>query len=303
MSVFCDWLTVSTPPESPMVEGLNPLLDEIALERREDGRTITYRTADGRGLLHVTKGSRWHRVSASGGFLAALRAQSLFREYLAVLSCCPSLHVTRLDAALDQSVDAAPVIRRLHRKYRDGYAFTRKAVEQTTMLQTRLDGAVTGSVYLGAQDSIVSMRAYDKQHEAYVKRGEVLPPTLRYELTVQREVGATLRDADNPAPLFHHFMSPEFVPKPKGMSDWLAHGEQWCLPPSPERLPAARMAFLLESSCDFARLVELADESGPEGRRYLLGLIRKRLGLSPEDLWGPGVPPPISVLVRGSTGL
>ena len=288
MSVFCDWLTVSAPADSPLVESVKPLLDEIPLDRREDGKTTHYRCSDGRGLLHVTEGSRWHRLSASGGFLATLRAHSLFREYLALLSCCPSLNVTRLDAALDQPRDAAPVIRRLHRKYRDGYAFTRKAVDQTAMLQTRLDGAVTGSVYLGSQDSTVSMRVYDKQHEAYTKRGEVLPPTLRWELTVQREVGATLRDADNPSPLFFHFMSPEFLDKPKGMSDWLAHGEQWSLQPAPARLPSERLASLLESSGDVARLIQIADDCGPEGRRYLLGLLRRRLGLSPGDSVGSG---------------
>jgi hypothetical protein len=287
MSVFCDWLTVSAPSDSSLVDSVKPLLDELPVERREDGKTTHYRCSDGRGLLHVTEASRWHRLSASGGFLATLRAHSLFREYLGLLSCCPSLNVTRLDAALDQPRDAAAIIRRLHRKYRDGYAFTRKAVEQTAMLQTRLDGEVTGSVYLGTQDSTVSMRVYDKQHEAYAKRGEVLPPTLRWELTVQREVGATLRDADDPAPLFYHFMSPEFLDKPKGMSEWLAHGEQWNLRPAPARLPSERLASLLESSGDVARLIQLADDCGPEGRRYLLGLLRRRLGLSPGDSLSP----------------
>lgn len=279
MSVFCDWLTVSCSPTSPLLGSLAGFLDSMALERREEGKTTHYRPQDGSGLLHVTEGSRWHRVSASGGFLAHLRAQSLFRDYLGLLSETPALSVTRLDAALDESKDAAPVVRRLHKRYRDGYAFTRKAVEQTTMLQTRADGAVTGSVYLGTQDSTVSMRAYDKQHEAAQKRGEVLPPTLRWELTVQREVGATLRDAAEPSALFYHFMAPEFLKRPPGVPDWAPHGEPWACSAPERRLPAERLLYLLDSSLDVARLIELADECGEEGRRFLLSRLIERLRL------------------------
>lgn len=279
MTVFCDWLTVSVPPSSPLLGSLAGFLDSMALERRLDGATTHYKPLDGSGLLHVTEASRWHRVSASGGFLAHLRAQFLFRDYLGLLAESPALSVTRLDAALDQSLDAAPVVKRLHKSYRDGYAFTRKAVEQTAMFQTRSDGVVTGSVYFGTEHSTVSMRAYDKQHEAAQKRGEVLPPTLRWELTVQREVGATLRDAAEPAPLFYRFMSPEFLERPLGVPDWAPHGERWACPAPEPRLPAERLLSLLDSSPDVARLVQLADECGAEGRRFLLGRLRARLGL------------------------
>lgn len=225
----------------------------------------------------MTEGARWHRVSASGRFLAHLRMLERFEEYLGLLSDCPALSVTRLDAALDESRDAAPVIRRLHRKYRDGHAFTRKAVEQTAMLQTRSDGAVTGSVYLGTQDSTISMRAYDKQHEAAQKRGEILPPTLRWELTLTRETGVTLRDAWEPAPVFYRYMAPEFVKRPPGVPEWSAHGEPWSMPTADPLLPAERLLRLLDGSLDVARMIELADECGKEGRTYLLGRLRERI--------------------------
>lgn len=286
MTVFCDWLTVSVPPSSPLLGSLSGFLDCMALGRKQVGKTTEYRPVDGAGVLHVAETARWHRVSASGGFLAHLRAQKLFRDYLGLLSEAPALSVTRLDAALDQAVDAAPVVRRLHKAYRDGYAFTRKAVEQTAMFQTRSDGAVTGSVYFGTEDSTVSMRAYDKQHEAAQKRGEVLPPTLRWELTVQREIGACLRDAAEPAALFYRFMAPEFLEKPPGVPDWAPYGERWACPAPEPRLPAERLLWLLDVSLDVARLVELADECGPEGRRFLLGRLRERLQL---DCGGPSV--------------
>jgi hypothetical protein len=34
---------------------------------------------------------------------------------------------------------------------------------------------------------------------------------------------------------------------------------------------------MVGQSADIARLLELADECGPEGRTYLLGLLRKQL--------------------------
>lgn len=276
MSVFCDWLTVTSPPGGVLHSAINPLLDSLSLERHIDGSTSIYKSEAG-GVLHVIEGKRWDRISASGQFLAHLRTHALWHEYLSALAEVPATSVTRLDAALDVDTDAAPVIRRMHRKYKDGYAFTRKSVSRTSMLQTRLDGQTTGSVYLGSRDSTVSLRAYDKQHEAYEKRGEILPPRLRYELTANREVGCTLRDAQSPEALFYHFMSPEFLKRPQGVPDWVPYAEGWAMAPSVPRLPAERLLELVDGSVDLRRMVELARECGPEGETFLLGLLRKRV--------------------------
>lgn len=276
MGVFCDWLTVTVPPDSPVLAEVDSLVDGLAGSREDyGGGKRAFRTADD-GLLHVTGSRRWARLSASGRFLGLLRAQGLFRDYLAAIAEVPHT-VTRLDASLDQAKDAAPVIRRLDRKYRHGYAFTRKAVPQTSMLQTRFDGARTGSVMLGKDDAQVRLLAYDKQHEAYEKRGEILPPTLRWELRLSREVGVTLRDAAEPAPVFYRFMSPDFLPRPDGVPDWCANGEGWSVARLEPRLPADRLKALLSTSADVARLVELADACGGEGRAFLLGLLRRHL--------------------------
>lgn len=277
MTVICDALTVTTPPGSGLVASLDAFLDCIRGERRDlKGNAREFRLDNG-GIVHITEGSRWDRVAASGRFLAAVRSQGLFLDYLGLLAESPHT-VTRLDAAYDEDRDAAPIIRKLDRKYMPtGYAFTRKAVEVTTLMQTRLDGARTGSVYFGTTDSQVSLRVYDKQHEAMKKRGEVLPPRIRYELEVHREVGATLRDAENPAPLFYHFMSPEFLKRPSGVPEWAPNGEGWVTPSYEPRLPAERLEYAVDASQDLLRWIELADQCGSEGRTYLLGLLRRRL--------------------------
>lgn len=276
MSVFCDWLTVSAPPASGLIPAVEDLVDSLEGSRVTiDARTRGFRAAND-GLLHITEGKRWGRVSASGRFLVALRAVGMFRDYLATIADHPHT-VTRLDAARDDAVDAAPVIARLDRRYRDGHAFTRKAVATTSIFQTRFDGARTGSVYFGSNDSQVKLRAYDKQHEAYEKRGEVLPPTLRWELECHRETGVSLRDAEDPAPLFYRFMSPEFVERPAGVPDWEPCNGGWTLARQEPRLPSDRLRSVLDGSADLDRLIELADACGPEGRTYLLGLLRRRL--------------------------
>lgn len=276
MSVFCDWLTVTTPPGSRLLGDVDALVDELPVSRFSGKDARGAKTEDGLGVLHISETRLFSRVSASGRFLAVLRAVGMFRDYLGTIGDSPHT-VTRLDAALDQAVDAAPVIRELHRKYRDGYAFTRKAVSTTTLLQTRFDGAVTGSVYFGNKDSKVQLRAYDKQHEAYAKRGEVLPETLRWELQLSRELGVSLRDAAEPAPVFYRFMSPEFLPCPEGVTAWSANDGGWSVTRPEPRLPAERLARVLDQSADFQRLIELADACGAEGRTYLLGMLRRRL--------------------------
>lgn len=276
MSIFCDWLTVTAPPGSGLVSAVEDLSDSLEGSRVSiDSTTRGFRAAN-EGLLHITEGKRWSRVSASGRFLVALRAVGMFRDYLSVIADHPHT-VTRLDAARDDSVDAAPVIARLDKRYRDGYAFTRKAVSTTTIFQTRFDGARTGSIYFGTDNSQVKLRAYDKQHEAYVKRGEVLPPTLRWELECHRETGVSLRDAEDPAPLFYRFMSPEFVARPAGVPDWEPCNGGWAVGRQEPRLPVDRLKAVLEHSADVDRLLELADACGPEGRTFLLGLLRRRL--------------------------
>jgi hypothetical protein len=277
MTVFCDALVVTSPPDSPLVPAVDSLLDGLEGSRLDlGGGKRAFRSTSG-ALLHITQGKRFSRVDAGGQFLGVLRAVGLFRDYLSALSEAPH-RVTRLDAALDQPLDAAPVLSQLWKRHRGGYAFTRKAVSLTRLQQTRFDGAETGTVYFGKRGSSqVLLRAYDKQHEAYEERGEILPPTLRWELECAREVGASLRDADDPAPLFYRFMSPDFLPCPPGVPAWSACDGGWALKRVEPRLPAERLRLMVGQSADIARLLELADECGPEGRTYLLGLLRKQL--------------------------
>ncbi|HDY5456252.1 hypothetical protein [Pseudomonas aeruginosa] len=124
----------------------------------------------------------------------------------------------------------------------------------------------------------MTARVYDKAFEALQKRGEILPPTARVEVTAAGgDCGATLRDAAEPTALFWHIASPAILTRPEGIPVWSPNSDiGWQL----VRLdisPAEVLKRRVANATMLDALADVADEIGPEGRKYLLGLLRDRL--------------------------
>jgi hypothetical protein len=281
--VICDWLDVTYAPSSPVVGSIAEFLSvNGGTCSYSDDQSSTYRLGGGAGggTLKVDTRGLFTRVSASGGVLAHFRAQGVYFDYLSTLSEFPH-NVSRLDAALDVAVDASPVIAKLRRRYVSGACpLGRKSLPVKSILSVRLDGAETGTFYVGHRSQArQTARVYDKAHEAYENRGELMPPTTRYEVTARGEKGRSgpsLRDAAEPERLFWHIASPALLKRPDGVPAWDSQwGGGWCYEKPEKLLPAEVLKRAVSDNAEIAALVLLADKAGEGGRTYLMTLLRK----------------------------
>jgi hypothetical protein len=246
----------------------------------------------GKGVVkHGRKfGVGW--VSASGAALAGLRAAGLFREYLGAIAMAPH-RVTTLHATIDVAEDGARAVHRIYRRALRGVVrFTRKAVPASQVSRVsraaHVDGRQTGTVYIGSRKRDVSGKVYDKRNQLLdVVVGEhgadasVIAlndpgPLTRYEMQFGRHVGCTLRDVEDPGPLFWHHAGGALLPRPAGVLPWVAGAEGFVMPDRLEVDHVRQLELLLENSPDIHRMVSLADIISPrEGRRWLCSKLER----------------------------
>lgn len=276
MAVFCDWLDVTfSPADTPLclLEGF--LLDLGAIVRGDGAYGV------GPGVLKVDRRARFLRVSASGSALAYMRDAGAFLAYLDILASAPH-RVTRLDAALDVPRDGPDVLSELHSRYPDGQvSLGRKSLSVRRFLDVRPDGRETGTYYVGHRSAArATARVYDKAWERLQKAGESGPPRTRYEVTVRKDYGATLRDAAEPRRLFWHVASPALLEQPGDVEPWdSGWGGGWRAVDLPDPLPADILGRRVESSPELDLLAGIADRMGPEGRVWLARRLLARLGV------------------------
>lgn len=275
--VFCDAVCVTYSPDDSPIGDCVKFLEDY-------GFHVTLITEDAI-LLHAglhlsarleTKHS-YHKVEVKGKALEHLRLSGAFEPFLGLLGS-HNHKVTRLDLALDVPRDFPSVLHGIRTKFPDGYAkVSRKKGKITEMLEPRdSDGKRSGTLYFGSHGGKARKfaRVYDKQLEA-LNRGENLPPTTRYEFVIREDV--TLRDAACPAPCFWNFMGLELLQKPSDVPKWEKGSVYGWELERFEKLPTERLLRYIESSSALDRMVELADEIGPEGRNYLFSLLTRRL--------------------------
>lgn len=285
--IRCDWLDCTFPADSPLLGSLAGFLhDHGSLARRVTDQIVEYRlpcASWGNFRLENYPGKGWGRASASGGSCEALRAVSSFGEYIALLGDHPHT-LTRLDLCLDVPVPSSPVIMALVERYPpDSLVYlTRKGVTPDYNLQPTVSRSFTGTFYAGDKrgSARVIAKVYDKQSER-LKYGVLISPLTRYEITVKKRCGATLRDVSDPAPLFWHYASPSLLPAPPGQVPWVPFtGDQWAPGPMPPRFtPHERLLRSVDASVDLEHLCSLADLLPGDGRASLLRLIQNRIGL------------------------
>lgn len=276
MQAFCDWLDVTySPVDFPSEEVSMFLQSWSGASLREKTHNSACWTV-GDGLVRFDARRRYARISASGAALAHLRVLGVFEEYLITLAS--SAHkVTRLDAAVDLPLDGADVVSELRARYPTSCSLSRKGQRVSSLLSPRdSDGRETGTWYVGHRaKGEVTARVYDKAHEAWQKRGEKLPPTTRYEITVRKGYRPTLRDASAPDRIFWHFASPSLLQRPWDMPEWSSF-EAYAWDHTPDELPpGAILKNRIETSPDLAAIVSLAKRYGPQYERFAVSQIGK----------------------------
>lgn len=286
MGVLCDYLSVTYSVEDHPARRVELLLLSLGAEVAGEG---LFRLGEG-GTVTVGVKYGTMRVSASGAALAAMREAGGFMGFLSLLSEHPH-RVTLLDAALDFEQDAAPVLKALQRRYKGRKVFLgRKGADWTVLMSERpSDGAMTGTFYVGRKTSArATAKVYDKQEEARARRVKITGPRLRYEVSVKKDYGATLRDAAEPDRLFWHVASPALLPAPDGIEEWSPDWSQgWSAGPRPELLPWDVLSRRLSNSPELDLLASLADDMGPNGRVELLRQLAGVLGVSIEGRVSP----------------
>lgn len=283
--VFCDYLNCTVPLSraDDLVAELHPLLLEAGFTAHGDASAynVLYRTAMD-GTVKLRAHTQVLCIGASGYALAALRAANLWANYLACLGA-QEHRVTQIDAALDLLMPSQPFLLDVRDKGRSGCVrLSRKAVRPITVREwfapAHYDEAtITGTVYLGLRTSEAYAKVYDKRDEMLAKGHGDPGPLTRIEVTARGGLGVSLRDAWQPTELFYHLASPDLIPRPAGIADWVPRGEGYVLPTRTKLDPAAALKRRIESSLELAALAELADRIGPQGRPYLANLLRRQV--------------------------
>lgn len=261
MSVICDWLDITYAPNDTPERAVIVVIQSAMAEcLSNDGPAgSVWRLND--GILKIDYRQTFARFSASGAFLEGLRVAGVYMDYLSALSESPHT-VTRLDAAHDVLQDAAPIIARLRKRYPSECSLTRKALRTKSILQTRADGKESGTWYVGHRSKgRVTARVYDKQLELLERRGVEVPPMTRYELTLRKDIGVTLRDAAEPDRVFWHYASPVLLKRPEGVPEWqTGWGGGWSYE-RPEVALAGVLKARIASSAELQAILELADRA------------------------------------------
>jgi hypothetical protein len=282
---FADWVTVTVPADrwEDLRPDIQPMLDALGMSVEvDDGQVVLWRSPDARGTVKASRIAKVWALGCSGTVCAALRNARTFNSYLAAIGAGEH-RVTRLDASLDVPKDAPGIIRRLVNKGRKGaLSLTRKVIKPgdvRTFLSARADGVVTGTAYFGPKSADARMTVYDKRHERIGRKLPDCGPLTRYEIRLKAGTGITLRDCAEPAGVFWHYASPDFLKAPLGV-DWVAGGSGFVLGVgNGPMLPAARLDYRVQESPEVGALLRLAEEVGPYGFDFLVGCLRKRAGV------------------------
>lgn len=262
---FVDYLNISSPKDNlqALVNALKPILDALGMSEVIEG---LYRLPDAKGTFKAHTKGKVAIFGASGQFLDRLRSKGLFNHYLAEFANFDH-RISMMHVTADYRVDSPKYLSKLFDSAQKGrILLTRKSINPlhvTKLLGRNLEGADTGTVYLGNRsNSDVWAKVYDKRQERLAKGFDDPLPMLRVEIAVQSDVNATLRDASLPSEIFYHFAGRSLVQKPDGLSGWEPHAQGFVIPPSSyEPTPHERLTQIVENSCDISRLFELAHVS------------------------------------------
>lgn len=265
--VFVDWLDFTLPEVMGCIPDFRAFLESFGFAGQQDDRSWIYRVPESSGVVRLTSGIRGvDRVSLSGSALAYLRSQpSGWNDLIHWLSERPH-RVTRLDAALDFQVDAPAELQRFRRRVSQlggRLALSRFSSPVSWLLGRNDLGQETGTMYVGKRGkNQVLARVYDKAHEVSQRTGDIIPPTLRFEIEVKGTSGKArnpcLNDVYDPRSIFWEFASPALLERPSGVPEWSPVDFQTFTLEQVHSDPLERVIAFIERSEFFPSLVRVA---------------------------------------------
>lgn len=276
---FVDCLDVTYSPTDAPTPAVNTLLLSAGFNPAYSSAKggDLYKSPDGRGVVKVDIRSRFVRISCSGAACAHLRSVGLWMDYLFALSTSPHC-VTRLDVAVDLSVDGADLVDRMRVRHSSGFvSLGRKSISTSVILAVRPDGRETGTWYAGYGSSAkATAKVYDKSWQMLQRFQVAIPPLARVEVSARKGYGATLRDAALPDAIFWHIASPALLQAPEGIPMWKPNFDGGWQASVKEISPAEVLKRRVEDSAELQRLIDLAC-TFEGGTDYLRHLLNKRL--------------------------
>ena len=277
--VITDTLDVTFSPEDFPYPDLNALFLATGFKPSStpSGGTPLYRTPCGRGTVKIDQRAQFSRASCSGAACHHLRKSEAWLEYLSILSESPHC-VTRLDAALDLSLDGADLVHSMRSMHASGsVSLGRKAIKTSAILSVRDDGRESGTWYAGyGSKAKATAKVYDKALQMLQRFGDVIPPRSRVEVTAWKGYGATLRDAALPEAIFWHIASPALLQAPEGVPMWQPDTEGGWHIERRALVPAEVLRNRVENSGELDAFIELAS-SFEGGYDYLRHLLKTRV--------------------------
>lgn len=276
--VITDCLDVTFAPSDCPYPDVNRLLlatGFVPLHTQAGGNTL-YRSPDKRGTVKIDQRTKFSRISCSGAACAHLRLSDAWHEYLSILSESPHC-ITRLDAALDLSMDGADLVDSMRRMYPCTVALGRKSIDTSMILSVRRDGRESGTWYAGyGSNAKATAKVYDKTLQMLQRFGEVIPMRSRVEVTAVKGFGATLRDAAMPEAIFWHIASPALLQAPKEVPMWQPDTQGGWQSVRHEFIPGQVLANRVEGSAELDAFIALA-ATYQGGFRHLRYLLDKRV--------------------------
>lgn len=286
---FCDYLNITSPKinQEAILNLIKPFLDVIGCLEQVTG---LFSCAGGFGMFKTYVRGSVCVFSASAGVLDVFRKLNMYDEYLAIFYDFEH-RVSMLHATVDYRIDSPELLDVIYQLGSSGQiSLTRKSIDQknvSRLIGKNLDGIDTGTVYLGKrQNSDVWAKAYDKRQERIQKGFSDPGPTLRIEIAVQSDVGATIRDASNPFNLFYHFAQRSLVTAPPAFTGWEPHGTGFNIERQKLDLTTwQRLWGIIENSTDFKRVIDLAvADYGTDAALEIKKLVSKRILLSERSM-------------------
>jgi hypothetical protein len=272
---FCDWLNVSVQNDAPTLDALESFLSDAGFGRasrphRHGG--LQWLSPTGAPVVFKeVAGNTACSVSFCGGALAYLRDAGSFLPALSHLARAPH-RVSRADIALDVATDPAQHLQALSAPDLD------VCLGRGSSPRRQYIGETGYTIYFGARHARIHARVYDKSAEALARRREVIPPTLRVELTFDVRVGVSLRDVAAPQALFWHYAA-ALLPPPPNVPSWAPVDDDnrlgiWKAPPVEPLMKARKVLDRLPLDTLRTHFAELTAPEQQYIERILLERIR-----------------------------
>lgn len=291
-SPFTDALSVTVPFEhsDELQASCRPLLSELGasecsggywkvppLSALPDGRIVSQAGHREGGVLFKRYGPVL-QAQTSGSALRSMRTVGLADHWLSVFGSFPH-RITRLDATVDLQRPAGPLVMALHAHtsahgLRLGRKLTPPSNCRSLLRTSHYEPTVpTGTVYIGNRGSSgITGTVYDKRNEVLDRGGWDPGDLLRVEISFDKDVGCSLRDAARPGPLFWTYAGQLLAP-PADFTPWQRGPDlSFELEKLPPLDPVVRITRACERNEGLRTVIYFSDDLGIE-RRHLWGYM------------------------------